>query len=246
MSSHSAPNLPRSCDVMFTIIGVFKGAQGTNAPIPAQFAFLPPANEVCEGYVFTGVCLSTRGHVWQGGVYGREVRMAGGVHGRGCSWQGACVAGGVHGRGHVWWGACMAGGVHGRGHACQGGVHGRGACMAGGVCGRGHVWQGRRAWQGVCVWQGGVHDRGHAWQGVCVAGGMHGRGACMAMGSVHSMHAPLTDTTRYGQWAGSTHPTEMHSCFHAIFGIFWPNYRLMPLLELASPSLKSLFRHWRC
>ena len=23
--------------------------------------FLPPANEVCEGYVFTGVCLSTRG-----------------------------------------------------------------------------------------------------------------------------------------------------------------------------------------
>ena len=37
---------------------------------------LPPANEVCEGYVFTGVCLSTgggvrgRGHVWQGGVRG--------------------------------------------------------------------------------------------------------------------------------------------------------------------------------
>ena len=24
---------------------------------------LPPANEVCEGYVFTGVCLSTRGGV---------------------------------------------------------------------------------------------------------------------------------------------------------------------------------------
>ena len=28
-----------------------------------RFQFLPPANEVCEGYVFTGVCLST------GGVY---------------------------------------------------------------------------------------------------------------------------------------------------------------------------------
>ena len=28
--------------------------------------YLPPANEVCEGYVFTGVCLSTgwRGHAW--------------------------------------------------------------------------------------------------------------------------------------------------------------------------------------
>ena len=25
------------------------------------YEFLPPANEVCEGYVFTGVCLSTRG-----------------------------------------------------------------------------------------------------------------------------------------------------------------------------------------
>ena len=26
--------------------------------------FLPPANEVCEGYVFTGVCLSTGGRAW--------------------------------------------------------------------------------------------------------------------------------------------------------------------------------------
>ena len=27
---------------------------------------LPPANEVCEGYVFTGVCLSTGGSAWGG------------------------------------------------------------------------------------------------------------------------------------------------------------------------------------
>ena len=30
--------------------------------------FVPPANEVCEGYVFTGACLSTAGgggHAWQ-------------------------------------------------------------------------------------------------------------------------------------------------------------------------------------
>ena len=40
--------------------------------------FLPPANEVCEGYVFTGVCLST----------------GGAKRGRGHAWRGACVAGG--------------------------------------------------------------------------------------------------------------------------------------------------------
>ena len=73
---------------------------------------LPPANEVCEGYVITGVCLSTggggcmagghawqedvggrQGHAWQGGMHG------GGMHGReacmskrGCTWQGACIS----------------------------------------------------------------------------------------------------------------------------------------------------------
>ena len=36
--------------------------------------FLPPANEVCEGYVFTGVCLSTRGG-------GRAWLLPGGLHG---------------------------------------------------------------------------------------------------------------------------------------------------------------------
>ena len=47
--------------------------------------FLPPASEVCEGYVFTGVRLST-----------------GGVHGRGECVAGVCVAGGMHGGGHAW------------------------------------------------------------------------------------------------------------------------------------------------
>ena len=31
-------------------------------------SFLPPANEVCEGYVFTGVCLSTGGLLCPGGL----------------------------------------------------------------------------------------------------------------------------------------------------------------------------------
>ena len=46
------------------------------------------ALQVCKGYVFTGVCLSTVG-----------ARMAGGVCGGvctwwGCAWQGVCMAGG--------------------------------------------------------------------------------------------------------------------------------------------------------
>ena len=88
---------------------------------------LPPANEVCEGYVFTGVCLSTGGwHAWQGACM-VEVGMHGG---------GACMAGGVHGGG-----ACVSGGMHGRGAcgrgACVGGMCGMGACMVGGVHGGG-------------------------------------------------------------------------------------------------------------
>ena len=38
--------------------------------VTQRVSLLPPANEVCEGYVFTGVCLSTRGDVclWSRGV----------------------------------------------------------------------------------------------------------------------------------------------------------------------------------
>ena len=36
--------------------------------------FLPPANEVCKGYVFTGVCLSTVVGLHLGGL------LAGGLH----------------------------------------------------------------------------------------------------------------------------------------------------------------------
>ena len=70
---------------------------GTRDALPIQILSLPPANEVCEGYVFTGVCLSTKGgacvvarggHAWllQGG--GACVVARGGMHG--CS-GGACV-----------------------------------------------------------------------------------------------------------------------------------------------------------
>ena len=64
-----------------------------------------------------GVMCGKGGHVWQGGMCGRRgmhggetcmvgVYVAGGcmggVHGRGCAWQGVCMAGGV--------GTCVAGG----------------------------------------------------------------------------------------------------------------------------------------
>ena len=58
--------------------------------------YLPPANEVCEGYVFTGVCLSTGGgHAWQGvGMHLGCVCVMGSMHGGGCAWQGVCMVGG--------------------------------------------------------------------------------------------------------------------------------------------------------
>ena len=65
---------------------------------------LPPANEVCKGYVFTGVRLSSGGggRAWQG------VYMAGGH-----AWQGVCMA----------WGACVAGGCAWQGGHAWWGVH---------------------------------------------------------------------------------------------------------------------------
>ena len=47
----------------------------------------------------------------------------------------------------------------------------------------------------------------------CVAGYCMAGGACI-QGGMHSMHTPPADTMRYGQCAGGTHPTEMHSCLY--------------------------------
>ena len=148
---------------------------------------LPPANEVCEGYVFTGVCLSTGG--------GRAWLLPGGGGMCGCS-GGACMVapGGrawfysVGGCGFIQRGACV---VLFSGGACvvlfgggmrgfiqpEGCVHGfiqRGACMVlfsrGGM--RGFIQQGG-AWfysaGGACVvlFSGGacvvLFSGGHAW-----------------------------------------------------------------------------------
>ena len=91
---------------------------------------LPPANEVCEGYVFTGVCLSTGGACMVAG--------------------GACVVAPGGGGWHAW---LLWGGVCG---CSQGGMCGcsRGACMVapGGACmvaPRGGM---RGCSQGGCAW----------------------------------------------------------------------------------------------
>ena len=91
------------------------------------------------------------------------------------------------GRGHAWLlrGVCVVaqGGMLG----CSGGVHGF----------MGGVWFYSR----VCV----VFLGGHVW---FYLGGMYGfiRGTCVVF-------SVFSDTMRYGQWAGGTHPTGMHSCY---------------------------------
>ena len=90
---------------------------------------LPPANVVCEGYVFTPVCDSVQGgRTWPGVC----VWPGGDMRGKG----GACVVkGGMCGKGGagVVKGACMT-----KGGLWQRGVHGKGgACMAKGVGVRG-------------------------------------------------------------------------------------------------------------
>ena len=102
----------------------------------------------------------------------------------------------------------------------EGGVAGGRACMVD----EGHAW-----------WMRGMCGRGHAWQ----VGGVHGRGACVTggcawQGGMHGKHTPpdrYYDIWWYGQWAGGTHPTGMHSCFILLLyrltrePIFWTNKR---------------------
>ena len=73
--------------------------------------------------MFSQACVKNSVH--RGGV------LAGGVHGRGCLWQGTYI-GGVCGGGHACLGACVAGSV----------------CVAwGGMCGGVHAWH-RGVWWG--------------------------------------------------------------------------------------------------
>ena len=121
-----------------------------------------------------------------------SVHRGGGV--RGFIW-GVCV---------VLFGGCAwfySGGMRG---FIQGGMCGfiRGACMVlfGGAC-------------MVLFGEGGVH--GFIWGVWFYLGGMCGfiRGVCMVLfGGACMVFSVFSDTMRYGQWVGGTHPTGMHSC----------------------------------
>ena len=146
-----------------------------------------------QGNIFTPVCHSVQwGHAWL---------LWGGMHG--CS-----------GGGHVWLlrGACMV---------AQGGMHGcsRGVCMvAPGGMGGVHGCSGgmRGCSGGACMVLFGVG--GQAWfysGGHGFIWGVHSfiQGACMVLfGGASMVFSVFSDTMRYGQWAGGTHPTGMHSC----------------------------------
>ena len=64
-----------------------------NLKFQPQILYLPPANEVCEGYVFTVVCLSTGGTCMPKGV----CMAKGGMRGEGgmCVAKVACMAKGT-------------------------------------------------------------------------------------------------------------------------------------------------------
>ena len=105
------------------------------------YKFLPPANEVCEGYVFTGVCLSTGGACMVAHRGGCAVALGGMVAPGGHTWLllGGCVwlLGGMRGCSG---GACVVA----PGGACM--VAPRGACV---VALGGHAW---------LLWRGGMRS----------------------------------------------------------------------------------------
>ena len=102
--------------------------------------------------------------------------------------------------GHAWllWGACMV--------LFGGGMRGFiwGACMV--LFGGCVVLFG-----GMCACSGGM--RGFIW-GACMV--LFGGHAWFYLGGMHVFFS-FSDTMRYGQWMGGTHPTGMHSCSIIVF-----------------------------
>ena len=96
--------------------------------------FLPPANEVCEGYVFTGACLSTGGLCPKGSLTrGVSVQRGGGLCLGGlCPERRGSLSGGSLSReeGVSVWGVSVQRG----GGLCLGGL-----CPGGSLSGRPHI-----------------------------------------------------------------------------------------------------------
>ena len=129
--------------------------------------------------------------------------------------RGACV---VLFGGHAWFylGGCMV--LFGRG--MLGFIWGTCVVLFGGT------W----FYLGGCVWfySGGIH--GFIWGACVVLFGGHAwffwGGMCGFSGGACMVFSVFSDTMRYGQWVGGTHPTGMHSCYT------WLHTWLMPWLNV--------------
>ena len=88
--------------------------------------------------------------------------------------------------------------------------------------------------RGVCI-QGGLPG-----VGVCIQGGLPGVGVCIQGGSASRGGRPSqSDTMEYGQRAGGTHPTGMHSFFY-IFSFPWKTEKMCTIQLLLIVTLMTL------
>ena len=77
----------------------------------------------------------------------------------------------------------------------------------------------RSASGGVVLYPGGSTSRGSESGGVCIRGGGSVSRGVYIQGGLHPgglSRLPPSDTMRYSQQAGGTHPTGMHSCYQCI------------------------------
>ena len=117
----------------------------------SYYHFYRPANEVCEGYIFTGVCLS-RGRglgLCPGGLGLRPMGLSVlGVSVQGVSVQGDLCPGGLCPGGSLSWGSLSRGSLSGG--LCPGGSL-SGGSLSGGSLSRGISVQGGTVQGGLCL-----------------------------------------------------------------------------------------------
>ena len=180
---------------------------------------LPPATKLGQGNIFRSVCQQFcpgRGGM-RGCLGGHAWFYSGGM----CGFIRGGVRGFIRGR-HAWF--------------YLGGMRGfiLGVCMVlfGGCAwfylGRGHAWFYLGGWACMVLFGGACVV---LFGGACVVlfGGAYMvlfggacmvlfRGACVVLfsGGACVVFSVFLDTMRYGQWAGGTHPTGMHSCFVSV------------------------------
>ena len=220
-----------ACVVLFGGAACFYSGGGAWFYLGGHAWFYPGKGGVC-GFI-QGACVVLFGGM-HGFIWGACVVLSGG-----CAWfyLGACMVlfGGAcvvlfGGAVCFYSGGCM---VLFGGHAWF--YPGKGGCVWFYSGGCAWFYLGGHAWfypGGVCgfIWGGGGHVwfylGGHVW---FYSGGVHGfiwggmRG--FIQGGACVVFPVFSDTMRYGQWAGGTHPTGMHSCFLWYFSLLNVNIK---------------------